>query len=292
MELAVAGRIVEHRQDDALGCWRVAWCRPHPALADFVELYWFGEGRVNYQRDRILPGGGSHLLVNLGPTQYRLVDGAGGREHREPFRDLWYSGLQQGPLDTEAPHGQALIGVLFRTAGARPILGHDAHLLADRVLPLSGLLGDGCLALRERLLHCADDARRFACIEGWLLQRLDRRRAAHPLVDAVLAGIAGSGGQASIDSLTRAERCSRKHLASLFARDVGIGAKTLSRLHRFRTALGLLDGVDRVPWAELALHCGYYDQSHLTRDFRAFSGCAPGELLRRARPDRSSIVVR
>jgi AraC-like DNA-binding protein len=27
-----------------------------------------------------------------------------------------------------------------------------------------------------------------------------------------------------------------------------------------------------VPWAELALTCGYYDQSHFANDFRAFSG--------------------
>jgi AraC-like DNA-binding protein len=27
-----------------------------------------------------------------------------------------------------------------------------------------------------------------------------------------------------------------------------------------------------VPWAELALDCGYYDQSHFANEFRAFSG--------------------
>ena len=27
-----------------------------------------------------------------------------------------------------------------------------------------------------------------------------------------------------------------------------------------------------IPWMELALECGYYDQSHFAKDFRAFSG--------------------
>src|ERR1039457_6640826 len=30
-----------------------------------------------------------------------------------------------------------------------------------------------------------------------------------------------------------------------------------------------------VPWAELALRCGYYDQSHFANDFRAFPGINP-----------------
>ena len=63
-------------------------------------------------------------------------------------------------------------------------------------------------------------------------------------------------------------------------------------MHRFRAALALLGGPRPVPWAELADCCGYYDQSHLVRDFRAFSGCSPADFARHARPDPDSIVVR
>jgi AraC-like DNA-binding protein len=35
--------------------------------------------------------------------------------------------------------------------------------------------------------------------------------------------------------------------------------------------LQLHAGVD-LPWAEMALDCGYYDQSHFANEFRAFSG--------------------
>ena len=72
----------------------------------------------------------------------------------------------------------------------------------------------------------------------------------------------------------------------------GLSPKAHARVQRFRAALALLGRSERVPWAELAVGCGYYDQSHLLRDFRAFSGCSPGEFVRHARPDADSIVVR
>jgi AraC-like DNA-binding protein len=61
----------------------------------------------------------------------------------------------------------------------------------------------------------------------------------------------------------------------VFREHVGIAPKMWCRIRRFQAALQALHtGVD-VPWAELALRCGYYDQSHFANDFQAFSGINP-----------------
>jgi AraC-like DNA-binding protein len=253
-------------------------------------MLWYGEGRTGYQRDRILPSGDSFLLVNLGPTQYRIEPGP--PERRVAFDDIWYSGLQQGPIDTEAPNGNAVFGVALRAAGARPWLGVDADQLRDRVLPLAELLGDAALDLRQRLLDSPALPARFALVEDWLARRLDPRRTASPLLGWALARIEASRGQVAVDGLAKEAGVSRKHLAGLFRRDVGLGPKALARVHRFRAAVDLLAGRERVPWAELAQCCGYYDQSHLVRDFQAFSGFSPGAFVRQARADGNAVVVR
>lgn len=111
-------RIRNFVQDSSLGHWRMDLCRPCPALAPIVSQLWYGEGQVSYQRDRILPGGGSFLLINLGRTQFRIDPGP--PERRIAFDDIWLSGLHQAPIDTEAPNGSAIFGIAFRGDGIRP----------------------------------------------------------------------------------------------------------------------------------------------------------------------------
>ena len=41
----------------------------------------------------------------------------------------------------------------------------------------------------------------------------------------------------------------------------------------------------KVRWADLALGCGYYDQSHFINEFKSFSGLTPLEFLQRTRHD-------
>jgi AraC-like DNA-binding protein len=112
----------------------------------------------------------------------------------------------------------------------------------------------------------------------------------HPLVHWTLARIHQSGGRVRAEELAREAGCSRKYLGSVVSRAVGLPPKSLARIHRFQHALGRL-GATR-EWAELAADCGYYDQSHLIRDFQQFSGLAPAAFLRSAQPDPGSVVVR
>jgi len=53
---------------------------------------------------------------------------------------------------------------------------------------------------------------------------------------------------------------------------VGLTPKVWCRLQRFQRAVQLLHAGGDVPWAELSLDCGFYDQSHFANEFRAFSG--------------------
>jgi AraC-like DNA-binding protein len=284
-------RLQTFTHSSPIGHWSVSVWRTDPRLADVVTSMWFGEGRTAYQRDRILPSGQSQLLINLGPPQYRVEPGP--PEVHVPFIDVWYSGLHQGPIDTEAPHGNALLGVAFSAHGTFPWLGERMDGLSDRIIALADALGDGALRLRERLLNTASLEARFLGVERWLLARLKPRAIIHPAVRWAVDKLAASGGRMPIEELAIQTGFTRKHLGNLFRQQVGLSPKALARVHRFRGALQLLDRANgQVPWAELAEQCGFYDQSHLINEFRRFTGFSPVELAKRDRPDSGSVVLR
>jgi AraC-like DNA-binding protein len=284
-------RLQTFTHQSPIGHWSVSVWQTDSRLADIVSSMWFGEGKTAYQRDRILPSGQSQLLINLGPPQYRVEPGP--PEVRVPFVDVWYSGLHQGPIDTEAPHGNALLGVAFTARGSFPWLGERMDGLSDRIIALADVLGDGALRLRERLLNTPSLAARFRVVERWLLARLKPRMVVHPAVRWAVDRLEATGGRLSIEELATETGFTRKHLGNLFQQQVGLSPKALARVHRFRGALEILNRANgQVPWAELAEACGFYDQSHLINEFRRFTGFSPVELARRDRPDSQSVVLR
>ena len=205
-----------------------------------------------------------------------------------PFVDVWYSGLHQGPIDTEAPHGNALLGVAFTARGTFPWLGESMASLSDRIIALADALGDGALRLRERLLNTASLEDRFKCVERWLLARLKPRSIVHPAVRWAVDRIAARRAHVNRGSRHANGLHAQTSRQSLSAAGWPL-SKSLARVHRFRGALALLNRADgQVPWTELADACGYYDQSHLINEFRRFTGLSPVELARRDRPTRAA----
>jgi len=65
-----------------------------------------------------------------------------------------------------------------------------------------------------------------------------------------------------------------RQLRNHFVNDLGLAPKRYLRLQRFRLVLRSMSATP-VSWADVALDHGYYDQSHLIRDFQEFLGHSP-----------------
>ncbi len=72
---------------------------------------------------------------------------------------------------------------------------------------------------------------------------------------------------------------SDRRFIQLFSQHVGLTPKLFCRVQRFQQVLRNVfstAGADSViDWPQIALACGYFDQSHFIHDFRAFSGINP-----------------
>ena len=60
---------------------------------------------------------------------------------------------------------------------------------------------------------------------------------------------------------------------------VGLGPRTLARILRTRHLLERLDLHGDPSWSDLAAEGGWFDQSHLIRDFRLHTGVTPSEYV-------------
>lgn len=185
------------------------------------------------------------------------------------------------------------VELLLSPLTARRVLGLPLGELTNRAVGVGQLPGGWLDRLRCRLADAPDWPRRFALLDTALAARL----AASPPVDARLdwawRWLVARGGQGGVGTLATELGWSRRHLAARFRQEVGLPPKTAARLLRFQHARAALAGADAasgtasagraVDWAEVAARCGYYDQSHLIRDFHQFAGATPAALLA-ARP--------
>ena len=100
-----------------------------------------------------------------------------------------------------------------------------------------------------------------------------------------------SAGNVAVSTLAAKLGCSRKHLIARFRDQVGLPPKLLARILRFQRVLRRIDAAPTLPrWADVAADCGYFDQAHLIREFREFSGSTPSDFLARLLPNGGGIL--
>jgi len=234
-------------------------------LSRFVDFFWLAEGYVQpHAAERVLPTGCVDLILSL--DEHPKADAvAGARSHSIV-------------IDTSRP--LSLIGVRFRPGGAGPFFRVPLGELQDLSVEPEALWGLHARRLREKLLHAAGPDARFRILEGFLLERLDEARERHPAVQYAIRAIGDSEGAASIASIVEHTGLSARRLIATFRDEVGLPPKVYCRLTRFRRVVDQLRHVDAVDWADIAVGCGYFDQSHFIHDFRAFAGVSPSAYLR------------
>lgn len=241
---------------------------PDPALAAHVDCLWVAWAHPTAgtpHRHRVLPDNCVDILwQDTGAPGFAV-------------------GMMSSPIWVASSAPVRTVAVRFKAGAAARFLGLPLHELTDQRGEIDQLWGrSDADRLADALWSRApSDRERLTLIQAELLRRLRQQPADNGdrLVRAALATLDASQGQLRIDDLAAQLRVSRQHMAAQFRTRVGLSPKLYARIARFRRAAEALRQPGAPDWAQLALDCGYFDQSHLIHDFQEFSGSAPERFL-------------
>jgi AraC-like DNA-binding protein len=239
-------------------------CAAAPALRDHVTSYYgFWAESAGPERRREGPGTDVVVIVSFGEEW--LIDSA---RHTS-----FVGGLHETQVTTEHAGRSYGMQISLAPPSAFMLFGLPLDSLAQRTVPLDDVLDEPSLV--ERLHEAGDWTARFDLLDALLSKRLDTARPASPGVVWAWRRLCASNGNLRVAALAEELGWSRKRLVTRFREQVGLPPKAVARLLRFERARVLAERAQRPDWAQIALECGYYDQSHLINEFRAVTDRTP-----------------
>jgi AraC-like DNA-binding protein len=274
-------------EDSEHGRWELVLGRPERRLREYVHGYqgYDESGAPAPVLRQEVPSVRVPLIVNFG-ARWRIAESVSGITN---VRDSFVAGIHDRSTFVAAEGAAQCVQVDFTPIGAHLFLGVPMHELSNRVVDIEDVLGRD-RDLVERLEAAATWHARFALLDGIIASRLEDVRRPTPEIVWAWRTLEQTHGAVRVSTLAEQLGRSRRHLLSRFREQIGVGPKTAARIMRFSRAVELLGRGLRSPLVELAQECAYFDQAHMTREFREFAGTTPREFASRLIPGGGILV--
>ena len=222
---------------------------PDPRLARWVECSWTLHSDTPVHRYPVRPDGCQDLI-------YALSTGA------------QVVGTMTAEQRFDLAAGAHTFGIRFRPGMAGPFLGIAAAQLTDRTIALQDAWGSAARRVEAAIAGTPSPDAAVKVLSGLL-----RTPAPPNAVQLAIEAITSAHGDIDLDWVARHAGLSARQFRRRCLEESGLTPKHLCRVLRFRRACALA----RPPadWAQIAAAAGYFDQSHLIRDFHEFTGATP-----------------
>ena len=241
---------------------------PGPVLRPWVRSLWYCcAPSINHTHERVLPNGCVQIVLNLA-RDFLTNCSDDLLESRLPPAIVIGARQCYGLISTKDP--AEIAGIVVEPGGFAGLFRERADLIFQRSVAAADLWRGFSL---DRILEARTPAIKLNILEHLLQETIGEPAKRSDLADRALRFLKWSN--TSVGECAKSEGVSERRLLQVFREQVGISPKAWCRIQRFQIAVKELHRGMEVSWADLALRCGYYDQSHFINDFRAFSGINP-----------------
>jgi AraC-like DNA-binding protein len=246
---------------------------PHPALLPFVKGYWYLELAK-----------GNSLPLSIAPIPEQCLYFYPRSLPIPVFGDKKISNVPDNVLIGQSLHRSALIvpdnyvmfKISFQVGGFYRLFGMPMTLFAGNFFETVSVLGNPINELREQIYNAIDFQEIIELTEKYLLKSAQNYKIEAQGIDLVLNQ--ANLYQFSVDKMASDACLSTRQFERKFLDRAGISPKIYQRIVRFNRAMKLKAEFPQKKWIDITYECGYFDQMHLLRDFKQFTGDVPSSF--------------
>lgn len=246
--------------------------QPTSLLAPYVKHYWLLKTVGNSAAlARTVPTGMMSLIFHRGNRLLSIYE-------NELHPRAFLSGQERTFADLKYDGQINMISVVFHPIGVRAFFSIPTNKTLGLRLTAGDLEDKELSILENSLTSTEDDRLCILLIEKFLLKRLTHL-AEHNLKRLETTMRLIHSGQGDIARLADAACLSTKQFNRIFSEYIGASPKEFSRTIRFQRALHILETRPQTSLTSLAYESGFFDQSHMIKEFKRLSGYTPSEYL-------------
>jgi AraC-like DNA-binding protein len=241
---------------------------PHSPLDVFVDPFWYYEYyNPPYSREYVVPDGSMYVIIELGSDSIE-----------QSFRHSAMLGISSKLIIVEPCRDATPVIVMrFKPGGIAPFIRIPADELFNSYVSLEDLWGPAGKELHYQLVEAESIRAKFGLIEQFLL--LQMSSLPDPVVRFALQEFQYVSPRRTVSSVTDKIGISPRRFIQIFKEKVGTTPKLFCRIQRFQGVLDVIQTSGHIEWSDIAVSCGYFDHSHLIKDFKEFTGVNPSDFV-------------
>jgi AraC-like DNA-binding protein len=266
---------------------------PHPLLKGYIEKMWVFKSRGKMPSDDmklVVPNGSIKLTVSY---KNGIVAELDRKRFYSNEHDITLTGLIDVPvvLDADKDIDTETIGIEFNPKGAYRFFCLSFSNIQNRIYSLSDIFGSTAKQLTEQINNTVSLQQKIDLLQGFLLKRISLQNE-DSVFDYCVDKIMASTGGVTVKELESKTGYSSRWLNMKFKDKLGVSPKNLSSIIRFNKYYrSFILGNEESLFKNDVRHL-YYDQSHLIKDFKRFTGWPPAKLERHINDFSKSYFVK